>query len=188
VEAAEEGATVLAPRAHRRHPPVDAQDGMDGTARAAVPTARGIGSRSQHRHLLCPLPLPPRRLSPSLLTSLSLASPSTTVPTRTPSGYPESLARSSTPRRTNRRRRGWRAKPPRCPCVALGMHAAGAPPAARHRRPLPTREAPLWSGCGSYQSPAAQQRDLASAATLVSPYCWPAVRRLLAYLHGRRHC
>jgi hypothetical protein len=58
VEADEEGAAVLAHRACRRHPPVDALNGVDGAARAAVLAAGGIGSRSQHRHLLRLLPLP----------------------------------------------------------------------------------------------------------------------------------
>jgi hypothetical protein len=47
VEVAEEGAAVVAPRARRRHPPVDAEDVVDGAARAAVLAAGGIGSRSQ---------------------------------------------------------------------------------------------------------------------------------------------
>jgi hypothetical protein len=59
VEVAEEGAMVVAPRAHHRHPPMDAEDVVDGAARAAVLAAGGIGSRSQHRHLLRLLPLPP---------------------------------------------------------------------------------------------------------------------------------
>jgi hypothetical protein len=59
VEGAEEGATAVAPRAHRRHPLVDAEDVVDGAARAAVVAARGIGSRRQHRHLFRLLPLPP---------------------------------------------------------------------------------------------------------------------------------
>jgi hypothetical protein len=42
---------------------VDTEDVVDGAARAAVVAARGIGSRSQHRHLLRLLPLPPRRPS-----------------------------------------------------------------------------------------------------------------------------
>jgi hypothetical protein len=58
VEVAEEEAAVVAPRARRRHPPVDAEDVMDGVARAAVLAAGGIGSRSQHCHLLRLLPLP----------------------------------------------------------------------------------------------------------------------------------
>jgi hypothetical protein len=45
VKGAEEGAAVVAPRARRRHPPVDAEDVVDGAARAAVLAARGIGSR-----------------------------------------------------------------------------------------------------------------------------------------------
>jgi hypothetical protein len=36
IEEAVEGATVVAPRARRRHPPVDAEDVVDGVARAAV--------------------------------------------------------------------------------------------------------------------------------------------------------
>jgi hypothetical protein len=36
VEVAEEGAAVVAPRARRRHPPVDAEDVIDGAAREAV--------------------------------------------------------------------------------------------------------------------------------------------------------
>jgi hypothetical protein len=61
VEAAGEGAAMLTPRAHRRHPPMDAQD---GAARAAMLVARGIGSRSQHRHLLHLRPLPPSTSKP----------------------------------------------------------------------------------------------------------------------------
>jgi hypothetical protein len=45
VEVAKEGAVVVGPRAHRRYPPMDAEDVMDGVARAAVLVARGIGSR-----------------------------------------------------------------------------------------------------------------------------------------------
>jgi hypothetical protein len=59
IEGVEEGATVVAPRAHRCHPPVDTEDVMDGAARAAVLAARGIGSRRQHHHLLFAIPLPP---------------------------------------------------------------------------------------------------------------------------------
>jgi hypothetical protein len=70
IEGAVEGAAVVAPRARRRHPPVDTEDVVDGMARAAVLAAIGIGSR--HRHLPRLLLLPPRRLSPSLLTGLKL--------------------------------------------------------------------------------------------------------------------
>jgi hypothetical protein len=80
------GSVVVAPRAHRRHLLVDAEDFADGTPRAAVLAAGGIGSMRQLRHLLHLLPLSPRRPSPSLLTGSSSASPSTTAPTRTPSG------------------------------------------------------------------------------------------------------
>jgi hypothetical protein len=59
VEVAEEVAAVVAPRDRCRHPPMDAEDIVDGVARAAVLAARGIGSRNQHHHLLYLLPLPP---------------------------------------------------------------------------------------------------------------------------------
>jgi hypothetical protein len=52
VEGAVEVAAVVAPRARRRHPPVDAKDVVDGVATAAMLAAIGIGSRSQHHHLL----------------------------------------------------------------------------------------------------------------------------------------
>jgi hypothetical protein len=100
VEVAKEGAAVVVPRARRRHPPVDAEDIVDGTARAAMLAARVIGSRSHHRHLLRLLPLPPRRRSLSMLTGSSSASPSTMTATRTPLGYPASSATSSTSGRT----------------------------------------------------------------------------------------
>jgi hypothetical protein len=100
VEVAEEGATVVVPRARRRHPPVDTEDIVDGAVRIAMLAAGGIGSRSQHRHHLRLLPLPPRRPSTSLLIGSSSASPSTTAPTRTLSGYPASSARSLASGRT----------------------------------------------------------------------------------------
>jgi hypothetical protein len=65
VEGAVEGAAVVAPRARRRHPPVDAEDVVDGMGRAAVLAAIGIGSRSQYCHLLRLLLLHPRCPSPS---------------------------------------------------------------------------------------------------------------------------
>jgi hypothetical protein len=52
MEAGIEGAVVVAPRARRRHTPVDAKDVVDGMAGAAILAAIGIGSRSQHHHLL----------------------------------------------------------------------------------------------------------------------------------------
>jgi hypothetical protein len=58
VEEGVEGAAVVVPRALRRHPPVDAEDVVDGAASAAVVVARGIGSRRKHRHLLLLLTLP----------------------------------------------------------------------------------------------------------------------------------
>jgi hypothetical protein len=42
VEVGIEGAAMVAPKARRRHPPVDAEDIMDGAARAAVLVARGM--------------------------------------------------------------------------------------------------------------------------------------------------
>jgi hypothetical protein len=48
---AEEGAVVVAARALRRHPPMDAKDDVDGPVRAALRC-------HLHRHLLILLPPP----------------------------------------------------------------------------------------------------------------------------------
>jgi hypothetical protein len=96
IEGAVEGAAVVAPRARRCHPPVDAEDVVDDMARVVVLAAIGIGSRHLHLHLLRLLLLHPGRPSPSLLTGSSSASPSTMAPARTPLGCPASLARWST--------------------------------------------------------------------------------------------
>jgi hypothetical protein len=60
VEVAEEGATVLAPRARRCHQPVDALDGVDGVARGS----RAGGRR--HRIEEPASPSPPPSPSPPL--------------------------------------------------------------------------------------------------------------------------
>jgi uncharacterized protein YbjT (DUF2867 family) len=49
IKVAEEGAAVVAPRAVRRHPPVDAEDVVDGAARAAVLAAWCGGDDVNHR-------------------------------------------------------------------------------------------------------------------------------------------
>jgi hypothetical protein len=59
VEGAMEGVAAVALRAHRRHPPVDAEDGM---AREAVLAAIGIGSR--HHPSPSPPPSPPSTPEP----------------------------------------------------------------------------------------------------------------------------
>jgi hypothetical protein len=52
VEGAVEGAAVVAPRARRRHLPVDVDDVVDVMVRAVVLAAISIGWRHRHLHLL----------------------------------------------------------------------------------------------------------------------------------------